>query len=148
MKTENRFEVLRSMVERGTVRNFAMVDALKKMAVLLIAMVVLNGGDAFADDRPNIVLIMCDDLGYADVGFSGATDIKTPSLDRLAKAGTICTSGYVVHPFCGPSRMGMMAGRYPHAFGAPYNLPPSALNIEEYKSKGVPVEETLISKVL
>lgn len=126
-----------------------------KLATRILAVLLFVGCNAFlnvpaatADDRPNIVLIMCDDLGYADVGFSGATDIKTPSLDQLARAGTICTSGYVVHPFCGPSRMGMMAGRYPHAFGAPFNLPPSALNIEEYKSKGIPVEEVLISKVL
>lgn len=123
---------------------------LRSIAVLLFVGCVMlsNLCAATADERPNIVLIMCDDLGYADVGFSGATDIKTPSLDALARAGTICTSGYVVHPFCGPSRMGMFAGRYPHAFGAPFNLPPSALNIEEYKSKGIPVEETMISKVL
>lgn len=100
------------------------------------------------DPRPNIVLIMCDDLGYADVGFTGGKEIQTPSLDTLARAGTICRSGYVVHPFCGPSRMGMMAGRYPHNFGAPFNLPPSALNIEEYKTKGIPVSEALMSKTL
>lgn len=117
--------------------------------IFTLLLLILASGTALADDqRPNIVLIMCDDLGYADVGFNGATEIQTPSLDALAKAGTICTSGYVVHPFCGPSRMGMMAGRYPHNFGAPYNLPPSALNIEEYKTKGIPVGETLISKVL
>ncbi|MGY8692870.1 MAG: sulfatase-like hydrolase/transferase, partial [Verrucomicrobiia bacterium] len=67
--------------------------------------------------RPNIIVIMCDDLGYSDVGFNGATDIRTPELDRLAKAGTIFSSAYVAHPFCGPSRMGFMAGRYPHEFG-------------------------------
>lgn len=117
--------------------------------VFAFILLLVVSGNAFADDqRPNVLLIMCDDLGYADVGFNGATEIKTPSLDALAKAGTICTSGYVVHPFCGPSRMGMMAGRYPHKFGAPYNLPPSALNLEEYKTKGIPVGETLISKVL
>lgn len=99
-------------------------------------------------DRPNIVMIMCDDLGYADLGFNGATDIKTPSLDQLAKAGTICTSGYVAHPFCGPSRMGLFAGRYPHSFGAPFNLPNSGQGFESYNRKGIPVSETLISTVL
>ncbi len=64
--------------------------------------------------RPNIIVILCDDLGYSDVGFNGATDIRTPSLDTLAKNGTICTSGYVTHPFCGPSRMGLMSGRCRH----------------------------------
>jgi len=116
--------------------------------VFAVFLLLVVAHDLAAEERPNIVLIMCDDLGYADVGFNGAKDILTPSLDKLARAGMICTSGYVVHPFCGPSRMGMMAGRYPHAFGAPFNLPPSALNIEEYKDKGIPVEETLFSKVL
>ena len=118
-----------------------------------LCLFVLNSAFAAAEElspetRPNIVLIMCDDLGYADVGFTGGKEIQTPSIDALARGGTICNSGYVCHPFCGPSRMGMMAGRYPHNFGAPYNLPPSALNIEAWKSKGIPVEETLISKVL
>lgn len=98
--------------------------------------------------RPNIVLILCDDLGYSDVGFNGATDILTPELDRLANAGTIFSSAYVAHPFCGPSRMGMMTGRYPHEFGAPFNLPNSGLGIEEYNHKGIPVSEVLVSNVL
>ena len=100
-------------------------------------------GDACAES-PNIIVILCDDLGYADVGFNGGKDITTPELDRLAKGGTIFTSAYVAHPFCGPSRMGLMSGRYPHEYGAPYNLPHSGEEIEE----GVPVTETLISTVL
>lgn len=99
-------------------------------------------------DRPNIVLILCDDLGYADVGFNGSTDITTPELDALAKMGTIFTSAYVPHPFCGPSRMGMMSGRYPHEFGAPFNLPNTGLGIEDYNKLGIPESETLISTVL
>ena len=98
--------------------------------------------------RPNIVVVMCDDLGYSDVGFNGATDIRTPSLDVLAKNGTICSSGYVTHPFCGPSRMGLMSGRYPHTFGAPFNLPNSGHGIDEYNKEGISVDETLISTVL
>lgn len=117
------------------------------MKNLLAFVVCLLSASAFAD-RPNIVLIMCDDLGYSDVGFNGSTDIRTPALDRLAERGTVCTSGYVPHPFCGPSRMGLMTGRYPHEFGAPYNLPGSEAGIEEYDRKGVDVNETLISTVL
>jgi arylsulfatase A-like enzyme len=98
--------------------------------------------------RPNIVLIMCDDLGYADVGFNGSTDIRTPALDGLAANGTVCTSAYVVHPLCGPSRMGLMTGRYPHTCGGPFNLSNSGQGYEEYNRKGIPVSETLISTVL
>ena len=98
--------------------------------------------------RPNILLILTDDLGYSDVGFNGATDIRTPELDRLAEGGTVFSSAYVTHPFCGPSRMGLMSGRYPHTYGAPFNLPNSGQGIEEYNKEGIPVSETLISTVL
>lgn len=67
--------------------------------------------------RPNIVYIMVDDMGYADLGAHGCKDISTPNLDRLAEQGVMCTSAYVTHPFCGPSRAGFMTGRYQHRFG-------------------------------
>jgi len=70
-----------------------------------------------ADDRPNIVVFMADDMGYSDTGFTGSVDIKTPNLDQLAASGMICTSGYVTHPYCGPSRAGLLSGRYQHRFG-------------------------------
>lgn len=104
--------------------------------------------NTFAAERPNIVLVLCDDLGYADVGFNGSTDITTPKLDQLAKDGTVFSSAYVCHPFCGPSRMGLMAGRYPHRFGAPYNLPNSGKGIEAFNELGIPVSETTISTTM
>ncbi|MCL7762965.1 sulfatase-like hydrolase/transferase [Polaribacter sp. Z014] len=95
--------------------------------------------------KPNILFILCDDLGYSDVGFNGSKDIITPALDALADNGTIFTSAYVAHPFCGPSRAALMTGRYPHKIGAQFNLPP---NSGETIKKGVSLEETFISKVL
>ncbi|MCB9875740.1 MAG: sulfatase-like hydrolase/transferase [Planctomycetaceae bacterium] len=95
---------------------------------------------------PNIVLILADDLGYADVGFQGSTDILTPELDQLAKQGTTFSSAYVVHPFCGPSRMALLSGRYPYEFGAPFNLPDHSTR--RYTDQGITTEETLISTVL
>ncbi|WP_299312122.1 sulfatase-like hydrolase/transferase [uncultured Aquimarina sp.] len=94
--------------------------------------------------RPNILLVLCDDLGYADVGFNGSNDIKTPSLDALASTGTKLTSAYVPHPFCGPSRAGIMTGRYAHTIGAQFNLPPNSETI----GKGIDTNETFMSKVL
>lgn len=67
--------------------------------------------------RPNILLIVSDDHGFADVGFTGCKDIPTPQLDRLARSGIICNNGYVTHPFCSPTRAALMAGRYQHRFG-------------------------------
>lgn len=95
--------------------------------------------------RPNIVFVLCDDLGYADVGFNGSKDIITPELDKLASTGTICTSGYVIHPFCGPSRAGLMAGRYPHTFGSQFNLP---RNSHITVGEGIPLSEKFMSKML
>ena len=98
------------------------------------------------EERPNILFILCDDLGYSDVGFNGGKDVKTPSLDALAANGTMFTSAYNVHPFCGPSRAGLMTGRYPHLIGAQFNLPRTGMR--GYHTKGVPTEEMYISKTL
>ncbi|GAB5559312.1 MAG: hypothetical protein SynsKO_09590 [Synoicihabitans sp.] len=68
-----------------------------------------------AADRPSIVLIVADDLGYADVGFHGS-DIQTPHLDRLAATGVSLEQFYVA-PMCSPTRAGLMTGRYPLRFG-------------------------------
>ena len=56
-----------------------------------------------APRRPNIVVVLADDLGSADVGFNGCTDIPTPNIDALARQGVRCSSAYVSHPFCSPT---------------------------------------------
>ncbi len=94
--------------------------------------------------RPNILVVLCDDLGYCDVGFNGSPDIKTPNIDKLAKGGTVFTSAYVAHPFCGPSRAALMTGRYPQCIGTPYNLRDEGYETED----GVPLSETFMSNVL
>src|SRR5688572_22824151 len=66
---------------------------------------------------PNVIVILADDLGYADVGFQGCKDIPTPNLDSLAQRSVRCTNGYVTHPFCSPTRAGLMTGRYQQRFG-------------------------------
>lgn len=72
--------------------------------------------------RPNIIVILADDLGYQDLGFQGSPDIRTPHLDRLAASGLRFTNGYVSHPFCSPTRAGLMTGRYQHRFGHENNM--------------------------
>lgn len=71
--------------------------------------------------RPNILIIVGDDMGYADVGFHGCKDIPTPHLDALAAAGVRCTSGYVSGPYCSPTRAGLLTGRYQQRFGHEFN---------------------------
>jgi arylsulfatase A-like enzyme len=63
-----------------------------------------------APDKPNILLIRVDDLGYLDLGCQGANDIKIPNIDQLAASGMRFTAGYVTAPQCGPSRAGMITG--------------------------------------
>ncbi|MCP4272456.1 MAG: sulfatase-like hydrolase/transferase, partial [Gammaproteobacteria bacterium] len=68
-------------------------------------------------DKPNFVIILADDLGYGDVGFTGSKQIKTPHIDALAKGGVILQQGYVSAPVCGPSRAGLRTGRNQVNFG-------------------------------
>ncbi len=97
-----------------------------------------------ADDRPNILVIVADDLGYADVGFQGCTDIPTPHLDGLAKQSVKCTNGYVTHPFCSPTRAGLVTGRYQQHFGHENN--PAWL--PESTTDGLPLTEATLPAVL
>ncbi|MEM9235314.1 MAG: sulfatase [Verrucomicrobiota bacterium] len=78
---------------------------------------MIGSATAQPADKPNIVLILADDLGYADTGFTGSKEIRTPHLDRLAASGVIFTQGYANHPYCAPSRAGLLAGRYQQRFG-------------------------------
>ena len=67
--------------------------------------------------KPNIIVIITDDQGYADAGFQGSPEIVTPHLDALARSGVVCTSGYVTAPVCAPSRAGLLTGRYQQRTG-------------------------------
>ncbi|MEO0483951.1 MAG: sulfatase-like hydrolase/transferase, partial [Planctomycetota bacterium] len=79
---------------------------------------------------PNLVIILADDLGYADVGFNGCDDIPTPHIDRIAAEGVRFTSGYVTAAVCGPSRAGLITGRHQDRFGSSVNptIDPSVIN--------------------
>ncbi len=74
-----------------------------------------------AAPRPNILFIVGDDMGFADVGFQGCRDIPTPNLDALAASGVRFTSGYVSGPYCSPTRAGLLTGRYQTRFGHEFN---------------------------
>ncbi len=71
--------------------------------------------------KPNILLILSDDHGYADIGVHGCKDFTTPHLDSIARNGVRCTSGYVSAPQCAPSRCGLLTGRYQNRFGYEFN---------------------------
>ncbi|NME69150.1 sulfatase-like hydrolase/transferase [Flammeovirga aprica] len=72
--------------------------------------------------RPNIVLIVADDLGFADISLHGSKQINTPNIDQLAFDGVLCTEGYTSAPVCSPSRAGFITGRHQVKFGYDNNL--------------------------
>ena len=87
----------------------------------VIGLAVIGGVAAGGDGRPNLLLIIGDDMGYADVGFQGCKDIPTPHLDSLAGDGVRFTQGYVSGPYCSPTRAGLLTGRYQTRFGHEFN---------------------------
>jgi arylsulfatase A-like enzyme len=87
----------------------------------LLAAVLVGALGAAAEARPNILVIVGDDMGYADIGVHGCKDIPTAHIDSLAKNGVRCTSGYVSGPYCSPTRAGLMTGRYQQRFGHEFN---------------------------
>ncbi len=95
-----------------------------------------------AADKPNILMIVGDDMGYADVGFHGCRDIPTPHLDALAQSSVRFTNGYVTGPYCSPTRAGLLSGRYQTRFGHEFN--PGGENDADGGKMGLPVTETLL----
>lgn len=83
---------------------------------------------AVAGKQPNIVLLFSDDAGYDDFGFHGSNVMKTPHLDRLAAEGMIFRQAYVSDPTCGPSRAGLLTGRYQQRFGYEENNVPNYMS--------------------
>jgi arylsulfatase A-like enzyme len=97
----------------------------------------LAGG--FAAGKPNIVLIMCDDLGWGDVGFNGNKIIRTPHLDAMAKAGLKFNRFYAAAPVCSPTRGSCVTGRHPYRYGIPFansgHMKPEELTLAELLKK-------------
>lgn len=110
----------------------------------LLALAVTLQLQAKKNAQPNVIIILADDLGWGDVGFNGSTDIPTPNLDAMAGDGVVFSAGYCTHSYCGPSRSGLLAGRYQQRFGCENNLGRDF----EGEVKGLPLDETLISEVL
>lgn len=82
-----------------------------------ISMVLLLASVVCAVDQPNIVFILADDMGYADLGVTGCADIPTPNIDRLAKEGVFLTQAYANGSFCTPTRCALMSCRYQQRSG-------------------------------
>ena len=103
----------------GRTRTLAVVCLLPTAAALLLgsAAAPQARGDEPRGRRPNILVLLCDDLGYGDLGCFGHPAIRTPHLDRLAAQGMRLTSCYAAAPVCSPSRAGLLTGRHPYRAG-------------------------------
>ncbi len=118
---------------------------MKRFWHLALALVLAPGVLNAEEKRPNIVLILADDMGYADLGVQGGKDIPSPHIDALAHSGVRFTNGYVSGPYCSPTRAGLLTGRYQQRFGHEFNPgPPAPANVES----GLPVTETTLAERL
>ncbi len=97
-----------------------------------------------AEQNPNVIIIVADDLGYNDVGFNGCQDIPTPNIDRIASAGVVFSSGHVTFGVCSPSRAGLLTGRYQYRFGYERN----PLYVPSDSTMGLSLNEETMADVL
>ncbi len=114
------------------------------MKRIVAALVVLALGFAprlTAAEKPNIVVILADDLGREDCGFMGGKQIKTPNIDKLAAAGARLDAFYV-QPLCSPTRAALMSGRYPMRFGMQVGV------VRPWARHGLPLDEQTLPQML
>jgi arylsulfatase A-like enzyme len=104
-----------------------------------------------ASEKPNILLLFADDASFADFGFHGSKEMNTPHLDQLAKEGVRFTKGYVTASVCGPSRAGLITGKYQQRFGFEENNVPGFMSIfsaQKGEDMGIPLDERTLADYL
>lgn len=122
------------------------IPALSVLCMLVLALGAPLAAFAVDGSRPNIVLIMADDLGYGDLGCYGSTLNKTPNIDRLAEAGLRFTDFHSSGPMCSATRAGMLTGRYQQRYGANFD---GALSGESnVPGEGLPLDAVTVAEVL
>ncbi|MBF0198370.1 MAG: sulfatase-like hydrolase/transferase [Planctomycetes bacterium] len=95
--------------------------------------------------KPNIVIFYIDDLGYGDVSYQGCQDFQTPAIDSIAANGASFSAGYVTAPVCGPSRAGLLTGRYQQEFGFEDN--PGPFSQEKNTRIGIPLSVPTMGEI-
>ncbi|MGJ8679475.1 sulfatase-like hydrolase/transferase [Paraglaciecola sp.] len=116
-----------------------------------VATILLLSLSAQGAKKPNIVLLFSDDAGFADFGFQGSQVMITPNLDKLAAQGVRFEQGYVSDPTCGPSRAGLITGRYQQRFGFEENNVPGYMSdnsAADGYDMGIPVDQATIGDYL
>lgn len=110
--------------------------------IFMVSAFIMPGcsSESSESDRPNVIIIFTDDMGYGDLGCFGSPNNATPHLDQMAEDGIRFTSFYVAAPVCGPSRAALATGRYPIR-NMPFNTGPESTN-------GLPTDETTLADML
>jgi len=109
-------------------------------ALLLAPSATSHAAEPAKPTKPNILVIVADDLGYGDIGVHGGKDVPTPHIDALAAGGVRCTNAYVSAPYCSPSRAGFLTGRYQTRFGHEFNP-----HVGEEGKLGLPLDQRTIA---
>ncbi len=111
---------------------------MKRFSICLA--LLLSGGIQAQADRPNVIFIMTDDVGYGDLGSYGAPDVSTPVLDRMAAEGVRFTDFYSNGPVCSPTRAGLMTGRYQQRYDVEFPLGSSGETVASRGGHGLAAE--------
>ena len=111
--------------------------------IVLLSFTLLNGEDR----PPNIILLFADDAGYGDFGFQGSQNFDTPNLDKLAQQSIVFKQAYTSAAVCGPSRAGLITGRYQQKFGVEENNVPSYMSPAGLtgENMGLPLDQLTIA---
>ena len=117
---------------------------MKKILKILFLNILIVSCSTIEEKPPNVIVIISDDQGYADVGFHGSKEIFTPNIDRIAKNGVVFSEGYVSYAVCSPSRAGLITGRYQNRFGYTRNI----LLAPKDSLMGLPLSEQTLPDVL
>jgi arylsulfatase A-like enzyme len=113
---------------------------MKKILLNVLALLIFCAISLMGSPRPNIIYILSDDQGWADVGWHGS-DLKTPNLDKLAASGARLEQFYVM-PVCSPTRAAFMTGRYPMRYGLQTGV------VRPWARYGLPLEERILPQAL
>ena len=131
-----------------SMRRFATTAAL----CAVTAFGLTSESSAQTANRPNIIFLLLDDMGYADVGAYGNSYHRTPNVDRLAKEGMRFTNAYAAAPNCSPTRASILTGRWPARLGLtqylPGNVLPHAKLLQAQLPLGLPLDEAVIAEPL
>ncbi|MGV3541229.1 MAG: sulfatase-like hydrolase/transferase [Rufibacter sp.] len=119
-----------------------------KKIVFLLALLGPVFGFSQKNERPNIIFILIDDMGYSDLSSFGNKEIQTPNIDRIAKEGIKFTNFYVASPICSPSRVALMTGTYPARYRIHSHLDSRESNEKRYMANYLDPKAPTIARML